>query len=63
MAEKIREASARGEITRLTRLLDDGIKPLPDEVNKFIFNLNTNNHIPVFFINLDLQRLYHYLYL
>ncbi|XP_057339625.1 ankyrin repeat domain-containing protein 6 isoform X2 [Microplitis mediator] len=31
MAEKIREASARGEITRLTRLLDDGIKPLPDE--------------------------------
>ncbi|XP_044594129.1 ankyrin repeat domain-containing protein 6 isoform X2 [Cotesia glomerata] len=31
MAEKIREAAARGEISRLTRLLDDGIKPLPDE--------------------------------
>lgn len=31
MAEKVREASARGDATRLARLLDDGVKPLPDE--------------------------------
>lgn len=33
MAEKVREASARGDATRLARLLDDGVKPLPDEVS------------------------------
>ncbi|XP_015606320.1 ankyrin repeat domain-containing protein 6 isoform X3 [Cephus cinctus] len=31
MAEKVREASARGDAVRLARLLDDGIKPLADE--------------------------------
>ncbi|KAK0088716.1 hypothetical protein PV325_010984 [Microctonus aethiopoides] len=31
MAEKVREACARGETGRLTRLLDDDVKPLPDE--------------------------------
>ncbi|XP_043274602.1 ankyrin repeat domain-containing protein 6 isoform X2 [Venturia canescens] len=31
MAEKVREASARGDATRLSRLLDDGSKALPDE--------------------------------
>ncbi|KAK0159713.1 hypothetical protein PV327_010799 [Microctonus hyperodae] len=32
MAEKVREACARGETARLTRLLDDDdVKPLPDE--------------------------------
>ncbi|XP_063974684.1 ankyrin repeat domain-containing protein 6 isoform X2 [Diachasmimorpha longicaudata] len=31
MAEKVRQAAARGEIALLARLLSDGIKPLPDE--------------------------------
>lgn len=33
MAEKVREAAARGETARLARLLGDGVKPLPDEVS------------------------------
>ncbi|XP_046745563.1 ankyrin repeat domain-containing protein 6 isoform X2 [Diprion similis] len=31
MAEKVREASVRGDAQRLARLLDDAVKPLPDE--------------------------------
>ncbi|XP_067216394.1 ankyrin repeat domain-containing protein 6 isoform X2 [Linepithema humile] len=31
MAEKLREATARGDVARVTRLLDENIKPLPDE--------------------------------
>ncbi|XP_048507375.1 uncharacterized protein LOC105688466 isoform X3 [Athalia rosae] len=31
MAEKVREASLRGDVPRLARLLDDAVKPLPDE--------------------------------
>ncbi|XP_014481855.1 PREDICTED: ankyrin repeat domain-containing protein 6 [Dinoponera quadriceps] len=31
MAEKLREAAARGDVARVTRLLDEDIKPLPDE--------------------------------
>lgn len=38
MAEKVREACAHGETARLTRLLDDDVKPLPDEVTKLIKN-------------------------
>lgn len=38
MAEKLREAAARGDIARVTRLLDENIKPLPDEVRFFNFN-------------------------
>ena len=50
MAEKVREASARGDATRLARLLDDGAKPLPDEVssannkNKIIYILYGTFH-------------------
>ncbi|KOX72868.1 hypothetical protein WN51_01885 [Melipona quadrifasciata] len=32
MAEKLREAAARGDVARVARLLDEDIKPLPDEV-------------------------------
>lgn len=32
MAEKLREAAARGDVARVTRLLDEDVKPLPDEV-------------------------------
>lgn len=32
MAEKLREAAARGDVARVTRLLDENVKPLPDEV-------------------------------
>lgn len=35
MAEKVREASVRGDAPRLARLLDDAVKPLPDEVSYF----------------------------
>lgn len=31
MAEKLREAAARGDVARVARLLDEDIKPLPDE--------------------------------
>nr|KAF7438229.1 hypothetical protein H0235_000620 [Vespula pensylvanica] len=31
MAEKLREACVRGEAERVARLLDEGIKPQPDE--------------------------------
>ncbi|XP_034949834.1 ankyrin repeat domain-containing protein 6 [Chelonus insularis] len=31
MAEKIQEAAARGDTAKLSRLLDEGAKPLPDE--------------------------------
>ncbi|XP_072763302.1 uncharacterized protein Dgo isoform X1 [Anoplolepis gracilipes] len=31
MAEKLREAAARGDVARVTRLLDDNVKPSPDE--------------------------------
>ncbi|XP_012278218.1 ankyrin repeat domain-containing protein 6 isoform X2 [Orussus abietinus] len=31
MAEKVRDAASRGDAARLERLLDDGVKPLPDE--------------------------------
>jgi len=37
MAEKLREAAARGDVARVTRLLDDNVKPLPDEVGLFNF--------------------------
>lgn len=33
MAEKLREAAARGDVARVARLLDEDIKPLPDEVS------------------------------
>lgn len=32
MAEKLREAAARGDVARVKRLLDENVKPLPDEV-------------------------------
>lgn len=35
MAEKLREAAARGDAARVARLLDEDIKPLPDEVSPF----------------------------
>lgn len=37
MAEKLREAAARGDVARVTRLLDENVKPLPDEVWLFNF--------------------------
>lgn len=33
MAEKLREAAARGDVARVARLLDEDIKPLSDEVS------------------------------
>lgn len=41
MAEKLREAAARGDVARVARLLDEDIKPLPDEVS-FLFSLLFN---------------------
>lgn len=32
MAEKLREAASRGDVVRVTRLLDEDVKILPDEV-------------------------------
>jgi hypothetical protein len=32
MAEKLCEAAARGDVARVTRLLGENVKPLPDEV-------------------------------
>lgn len=41
MAEKLREAAARGDVARVARLLDEDIKPLPDEVSS-LFSLLFN---------------------
>lgn len=38
MAEKVREAAARGETAKLERLLNDDNKPLPDEVSKLFLS-------------------------
>lgn len=38
MAEKLREAAARGDVARVARLLDEDIKPLPDEVSFLFFS-------------------------
>lgn len=40
MAEKLREAAARGDVARVARLLDEDIKPLPDEVSPFPFYMH-----------------------
>lgn len=32
MAEKLREAAAHGDVDRVARLLNENVKPLPDEV-------------------------------
>ena len=43
MAEKLREAAARGDVARVARLLDEDIKPLPDEVS-----LSTSSFLKLF---------------
>lgn len=35
MAEKLREAAAHGDVDRVARLLNENVKPLPDEVCSF----------------------------
>jgi len=41
MAEKLREAAAHGDVDRVARLLNENVKPLPDEVCFFnILKLN-----------------------
>lgn len=35
MAEKLREAAAHGDVDRVARLLNENVKPLPDEVRFF----------------------------
>lgn len=32
MAEKLREAAAHGDVDRVAQLLNENVKPLPDEV-------------------------------
>lgn len=48
MAEKLREAAAHGDVDRVARLLNENVKPLPDEVCFFncqILKVTTHTHI------------------
>lgn len=48
MAEKLREAAARGDVARVARLLDEDIKPLPDEVSLFSYHSSLYRPPPCF---------------